>query len=142
MSKYSKNTLTPTIRKPHSEIWFTYNPEDDNDAIVELENTMGDLGIVLEQNYYDNPFLPDVLNEEQEQMKKNDYELWRHIWNGETLKRSDAEIFSGKWRTDYFEAPQGVTFYHGVISDFSIRYFLQIPAGLPPSLHRRSNFIR
>ena len=114
MSKSSWNTLVPTIRKPNSEIWLTYNPTDDNDAITLFEGTIPDNGIVLEQNYYDNPFLPEVLQEEQEHLKRVDYELWRHIWGGETLKRSDAEVLSGKWRTEYFDTPQGVTFYHGV----------------------------
>jgi len=113
-SHRSWTTLTPTIRKHDSEIWITYNPTDDYDAVHQFSLNPPDNAIVIEQNAEHNPFLPDVLKEESEHMKKTDYELWRHIWGGETLKRSDAEVLGGKWTVDYFETPGNVDFYHGV----------------------------
>jgi phage terminase large subunit len=113
-SARSLTTLTPTIRKPDSEIWFTYNPTDDEDAVHKLADNPPEGSLIIDQHYKHNPFLPDVLKEEQEHMRKTDFDLWRHVWGGETLKRSDSEVFGGKWRTDYFTAPEDAMFYHGV----------------------------
>ena len=66
LSQRSLDLLRPTIRKPESELWFTWNPSKDTDPIDLLlrgENPPPD-AIVQEVNYRDNPWFPDVLRAE------------------------------------------------------------------------------
>lgn len=113
MSKRSWEVLKPTIRGEGSEIWLTYNPTRDEDPVHALAMNPPDNCMVLEQNHNHNPFLPDVLKEEEQYMKETDFDLWRHIWNGETMQHSEAEVLNGKWRVARFEAPAGTRFWHG-----------------------------
>jgi phage terminase large subunit len=68
LSQRSLDLLRPTIRKPDSELWFTWNPNKDNDPIDALlrGNEPPPDSIVQEVNYRDNPWFPDVLKAEME----------------------------------------------------------------------------
>jgi phage terminase large subunit len=70
-------------------------------------------------NYEDNPYFPDVLREQMERQKLKDYGLYRHIWLGECLEHSDAQIFKGYWEAAKFEEPSGVHKYFGLDFGFS-----------------------
>lgn len=104
MSYESWRVLTPTIREDGSEIWVTFNPKNANDVIYKdfvLNEMPG--SFVQQINYGDNPFFPQVLEEER---KKDsgllDRDLYNHIWNGECLKISDAQIFKNKFFVEDF----------------------------------------
>lgn len=110
-SKLSKNScevLFPTIRKEGSEIWISYNPELDDDYVHNefVGNNKHTDAIVRKVNYYDNPFFPEVLKREMLHDKKYDYEKYMHVWEGETVKNTDAQIFKGKWRVLDFDEPK------------------------------------
>ena len=65
----SENSLTllrPTIRKPNSQLWFSWNPDLETDPIDVLlrGDNLPPHSVVIKANYLDNPFLPDVLREE------------------------------------------------------------------------------
>ena len=84
VSKKSWDVLTPTIRKEGSEIWMTLNPDMDTDeTYVRFIETSSDDTWVVEINWRDNPWFPEVLNQERlkakRTMSKEDYE---HIWEG------------------------------------------------------------
>lgn len=77
--------LRPTIRKPDSELWFSWNPRSASDPVDDLLRGMNPPGdsIVVRTSYRDNPFFPDVLEQERlydEQFKRDRY---AHIWLGE-----------------------------------------------------------
>lgn len=115
VSKESWKVLIPTIRGPHSEIWVTFNPEDEHDPTFEnfITNTPP-RSLVVQVNYNHNPHFPEVLREEMEYMKKVDFEAYEHVWEGKPKKHSKAQIFSGKYRIEGFEIPPGVDrFYYG-----------------------------
>ena len=99
----SWRSLSPTIRKPTSELWISYNLIDEADAthqryvINERPNS-----IVHKLNYDSNPYFGGVLREEMEEDKKNDFHLYEHIWLGMPLKVSNAVVFNGKYRVEEF----------------------------------------
>jgi phage terminase large subunit len=64
-------------------------------------------------NYYDNPFFPEVLRCEMEWDKAHDTDKYYHIWEGQCVRHSEAQIFYGKWRIDNFETPENASFYSG-----------------------------
>lgn len=83
VSETSWQTLIPTVREPGSEIWLTWNPaspKSDTHKRFVIEATP-DMKIV-ELNWRDNPWFPDVLDEERKRdlvSRPDDYE---HIWEG------------------------------------------------------------
>lgn len=114
LSQRSLDLLRPTIRKPGSELWFVWNPEnptDPVDALLRGENPPPD-SIVVEANYMDNPWLPDVLLAEMEYDRQRDFDKYRHVWLGEYQNNSQARVFKN-WRIEEFEAPIGTLFRQG-----------------------------
>ena len=66
VTKKSWDMLTPTIRKPGSEIWVTFNPELDTDETYErFVLNPPEESIVIECNYTDNPWFPNELEKER-----------------------------------------------------------------------------
>jgi hypothetical protein len=83
VSKESWNLLTPTIRKPGSEIWVTYNPQfEDDETHQRFAVNPPEGAIVRHVNYDENPYFPDVLVKEMEQDKARDPQKYQTIWLG------------------------------------------------------------
>lgn len=96
-SKKSLDILFPTIRAKDSEIWATWNPEDEEDPIEqELWVKKPRNAVVDVINWTDNPFFPDVLNEERLRTLENDPDRYNWIWEGGYNLNSDAAVY-GKW---------------------------------------------
>lgn len=121
LSQRSLDLLRPTIRKPNSELWFTWNPSLSSDPVDVL--LRGDVpppdAMVVQANFRDNPWLPDVLSAELEYDRDRDPDKFAHIWLGEYQRNSEARVFRN-WRVDEFDAPDGVTFRMGADFGFSI----------------------
>lgn len=84
LSAVSLRMLRPTIRKPGSEIWFSWNPRHDSDAVDEFlrgANKPKD-AIVQEVNWNDNPWFPEVLRAEKDRDYEADPEMAEHVWGG------------------------------------------------------------
>ena len=68
LSQRSLDLLRPTIRKPASELWFSWNPREASDPVDALlrgdEPPPG--AHVIEVNFTDNPWFPDELRAEME----------------------------------------------------------------------------
>lgn len=98
VSKESWEILIPTIRKPGSEIWVSYNPKNIlDDTHQRFVITPPDDICLLTVNYTDNPWFPDVLRLEMEECKRKDYDLYLHIWEGEPVADSDMAIIKPSW---------------------------------------------
>jgi phage terminase large subunit len=111
--------VSPTIRKDGSELWFTWNPDQPNDAVEKLFAEDPD-AVVVHVNYYDNPLCPEVMKKEAEKMKKRDYEKYVHIWLGGFNTKSESQIFMGKWKVDEFEPVSNWSGpYHGLDFGFA-----------------------
>lgn len=114
VSAESWDVLIPTIRKEGSEIWVTFNPLDEQDPTYQrfIANAPDD-ALVRKVNFDENPYFPEVLRKDMEWLKAHDYEAYKHIWEGEIRKISNALVFGGRFRVEPFEAPAKVRFYHG-----------------------------
>lgn len=101
----SWQTLIPTIRAEDSEIWVSFNVTDEEAPthvrFVTEENRPPN-SIVHHINYDSNPYLPQVLRDEMEFLKRVDYEAYEHVWLGYAKKISDAIIFGKKYRVESF----------------------------------------
>ena len=114
LSQHSLDLLRPTIRKPGSELWFTWNPRnatDPVDALLRSDDPPPN-AIIIPVNYEDNPWFPDLLRDEMEYDKKRDPEKFQHIWRGAYLKNSEARVFKN-WKVEEFEAPSDAVHRQG-----------------------------
>lgn len=94
VSKKSWDTLIPTIRKPGSEIWMTLNPDMDTDETwVRFCETPSDDTWVCSINHGDNPFFPDVLEQERIKAKALDPDSYDHIWEGKPRRVAEGAIY-------------------------------------------------
>lgn len=99
VSDASWRVLIPTIRKPDSEIWVTFNPALPTDATYKrMVLKPPARSIVRLVNFEINPFLPEVLDEEQRELAVSDPDAWAHVWGGQPWMRSDAQVLVGKWK--------------------------------------------
>jgi len=104
VSQDSWDVLIPTIRQPNSEIWITFNPENEKDPTYQrfIARTPPN-ALVRKVNWTENPWFPDVLREEMEYCKTVDYDAYLHIWEGYPKRLSAAIIFSGKYVIEEFD---------------------------------------
>lgn len=84
VSSRSLNLLRPTIRKPGSELWFSWNPRFDTDAVDQMlrgeETPSG--AVVIRANWNDNPWFPSELEQERQDCIRQQPEQYDHIWEG------------------------------------------------------------
>lgn len=95
VSGKSWDVLIPTIRKPESEIWVTFNPQLDSDeTYLRFVTNPPPNTVVLEMNYSDNPWFPEVLEiERQHAQKTMKPEKYRHIWEGKCMPAVEGAIY-------------------------------------------------
>ncbi len=121
LSQRSLDLLRPTIRKDGSELWFSWNPNNETDPVdVLLRGDSPPPGaVVVQANYKDNPWLPDVLRAELEYDRKRDPDKFRHIWRGEYQRNSEARVFRN-WAVEEFERPEGTIYRLGADWGYSV----------------------
>lgn len=87
--------VVPTVREHGSEIWVTWNPERKASATHKRfrENPPARAKIV-EMNWRDNPWFPDVLDEERRNDKRDRPDLYEHIWEGDFATVVDGAYFA------------------------------------------------
>lgn len=105
VSKASWDVLGPTIRKSGSEIWVTFNPDDEKDATYQrfIVHPSDDV-VSVKMYWWENPWFTDELERERMSLKKKADENpelfaddYAHIWDGEPKKLSEAVIFKGRY---------------------------------------------
>lgn len=121
VSEDSWNILIPTVRNEGSEIWISFNPYSETDPTYKrfILDTPPD-SAVHKVSYRDNPWLPDVLKREAEYLKRVDYDSYRHIWEGEVRKISNAVVFKDKYIVSEFTTPPDARFFHGADWGFAV----------------------
>lgn len=104
VSEESWRILTPTIRKPESQIIISFNPDliDDPTSQRFLVNTPPDSYKVL-ITYLDNPDCSEVTRADAEWCRITDIDAYNNIWLGQFRKASDAQILKDKWQIMAFE---------------------------------------
>lgn len=99
VSKSSWGVLIPTVRKPGSEFWLSFNPELETDYtyrrfVLEADDSM----FVCRMTYADNPWFPLVLREEMERDKARDYDYYLNIWEGHCVQQLEGAIYAKELR--------------------------------------------
>jgi len=98
--------LLPTIRSDKSEFWIIFNPKKRNSWVAEtfINNPPPPRSHIVEMNWEDNPFFPEVLHEQRiNDMERMDPSLYAHIWDGKFWENSQSQVFSGKYVQRDFE---------------------------------------
>lgn len=95
-SKRSWKILTPTIRAKGSEVWASFNPEDEEDFIYKrfVLNTPPKRSQVVKINFEDNPWFTDELEEERQETLTSDPDDYAHIWLGEIEKAKEGTYYA------------------------------------------------
>jgi len=105
VSKASWDVLGPTIRKPGSEIWVTFNPDEEKDDTYQrfIIHPSNDV-VSVKMFWYENPWFTDELEKERMALKikaDENPELfaadYAHIWEGDCKQFSDAVVFKGRY---------------------------------------------
>lgn len=99
VSPSSWKVLTPTIRKPGSEIWISFNPELEGDATYQrfVLHPPTDARVV-KVNWSDNPWFPAVLRQEMEDLRARDYDEYLTVWEGHCKQVLDGAILADQIR--------------------------------------------
>lgn len=95
LSARSLALLRPTIRAKDSELWASWNPRRKSDAIDDfLRTRQPDGAVVVKANWRDNPWFPDVLEEERSLDQKLYPERYDHIWEGDYARAFEGAYFA------------------------------------------------
>lgn len=95
LSSRSLSLLRPTIRAEHSEIWAGWNPRRKSDAVDEfLRAKKPDNAIVIQANWRDNPWFPQVLENERLLDQRVYPERYDHIWEGAYATAFEGAYFA------------------------------------------------
>lgn len=104
ISERSWQILTPTMRMEESEIWATWNPELESDPVYQRTFKSpwvpAEKMLDIEINWRDNPFYNDVLEDERQQLKRMNEDLYQHIWEGK-LRTMAGLLFKRVWFKRY-----------------------------------------
>lgn len=94
ISDRSWKILIPTIRKPGSEIWISYNPDLETDPTHQrfTLNTPPDCMNVL-VNYSDNPWFNEILEAERLHCLATDPDGYPNIWEGQCRPAVEGAIY-------------------------------------------------
>jgi phage terminase large subunit len=98
MSQKSLTLLRPTIRKPRSQMWFSWNPLSPKDPVDDFfRGAPNPDAAVVQSNYMDNPWISKEVLAEANYDKRRNPEQYGHVWLGQYLTKSKARVFSN-WR--------------------------------------------
>ena len=93
VTKRSWDILVPTIRKPGSEIWVTFNPDLEEDETYQRFIVNQPSGaMVAKVNWDDNPWFPDVLAAERDDLKSRDPVAYENVWEGRCRTLAEGAI--------------------------------------------------
>lgn len=116
VSQHSAMILIPTIRKAGSELWWSYNPEDEDDYVhADICKRLD--ALVIEVNWRDNPWFPAELEQERLALKAINDDLYRHVWEGECRSLTGL-LFKRDWFKFYDVLPERLSMY--MASDYAV----------------------
>jgi phage terminase large subunit len=119
LSLKSLELLTPTIRKPGSEIWASWNPENEDDPVDVFFRTQESPDIMVRRvNWDDNEWFPEELQRDMERDRGRDPDKYAHVWGGEYRGFSEARVFRN-WEIGDFAPPENVVWFYGLDFGFA-----------------------
>ena len=95
VSAESLHTLIPTIRKPGSRILLTFNPLTENDPVWDIICKNPDERTYVKKVNSDaiEGLLSKEIIEEREKMRRDNPEMFAHVWLGEPLTSNTGSVF-------------------------------------------------
>lgn len=94
VSKKSWLTVIPTIRKPGSEIWVSFNPELETDETYQRWVVSPPPNAeVVHTSYRDNPYLSEEIKADIEQLKLTSLDDYNHVYEGQCRKVVEGAIY-------------------------------------------------
>lgn len=106
--------LIPTIRKPESEIWCSFNPYLATDPTYKrFVASPPPNSLVRKVGWRDNPWFNATMDAERKYTLSTDPDAYDWIWEGNCLSISDAVVFKGKFKIEAFETPADTEFMQG-----------------------------
>lgn len=124
LSQTSLRLLRPTLRKPGSELWFSWNPKKAADPVDDFMRGKGPRkagetweapprSIVVEANWQHNPWFHETeLVEDKDYDFRRDRDMYAHVWGGDYEKNSQARVFKN-WKVEHFDPPPHGTILYG-----------------------------
>ena len=99
ISKESLEVLIPTVRKEGSEIWITFNPDQETDEVYKRYVMAPASNVIsVEMNYYDNPWFPDTLREEMESTRERSLDDYNWTWLGKPRRMLEGAVYASELR--------------------------------------------
>lgn len=100
ISQNSWSVLIPTIRRPNSEIWMNFNPEEEDDYTYKRFVLEADPAnsIVIKATFRDNPFLTRDYLDEIERDRLRDPDLYLHVWEGYCRQHLEGSVYAKELR--------------------------------------------
>ncbi len=104
-SARSWEIITPTIRKPDSEIWVTFNPDLETDPTYQrfVMHPPSNAHVVGPLTWRDNPWPSEALTEDREYLYRVDPDAAAHVWGGMCRTNSEAQVLRNKCVVESFE---------------------------------------
>jgi len=104
LSERAMKILLPSIREKDSEIWFTFNPENEDDPVYLnfIKNPPINGAIIVKANWRNNEFHNDIMELERLNSLAKDPLLYEHVWEGALLQGSEDSY----WRISDIEKMQ------------------------------------
>jgi len=112
ITEYSWDLLIPTIRKPGSEIWISFNPADEMDSTYQ-KFVAPYIDEITKNGYYEDDhvyvckvgwqdadklgWFPEELRAEKDKCKKESLKKYLHIWEGECAADYEDSIIQPEW---------------------------------------------
>ena len=117
LSEESQDKLDPTIRVEGRKIYYTYNRRTDKDTVEKIKKKHK--AHVIRINYYDNPFLPQVLWDQAQEMKEFDHDKYLHVWEGQPLPEdANRVILPYSWLSKFVDLHLKVPFAKIDLNDY------------------------
>ncbi|HEX8874961.1 MAG TPA: PBSX family phage terminase large subunit [Nitrosospira sp.] len=140
VSKSSWEVFIPTIRKEGSEIWLTFNPELETDETYQRFVVNPPTGArVVKINWDDNPWFPETLRREKDDLEMRDPDAYQNVWEGNCRVTLDGAIYArelrlaqeeGRIRSVPYDAAKPVhTFFDLGWADSTSIWFAQTVSG-------------
>lgn len=103
VSNHTWDIILPTVRRDApfgpfgrgSEVWIDFNPDlssDDSYRRWVLDPPANSL--VIEVNHSDNPWFPEILRRQMDEMREKDFDNYLTVWEGKTRRSLDGAIYA------------------------------------------------
>jgi phage terminase large subunit len=99
LSEESMSILVPTIRKDNSEIWISFNPDLESAYVYRnyVLNPQPDSAVVF-MTWRDNPWFPEALRREMENLKERDFDAYLNVWEGQCRVLLAGAVYAAELR--------------------------------------------